>query len=725
MASHLGVEKGSLFSLCIIFFLTISVYLFILFNIPFARPILGFIYFSFIPGFLLLRIIGLNPIDYLEKILYSVGLSVAFLMVFGLAINFVGPYIGVSEPLSLEFLSLTISIFIMFLAAIDYWKHRNTIFVETNESSCSFSRFLILLLFPILGVVGSVLVNISGNNWVLLVTILAIVGLFIFGMTSGKLIPNKFLSICLLMISIALLFSLTLISNYIQGSDIQLEYYLFRLTQSHSYWDPSFFFGDFARALDTARYNSMLSITILPTEYSNLLGLDATWTMKLIFPLIYSFVPICLYYMIKTQMGEKIAFVSAFLLMAEQNFLLNLSMAREMVGELFFLLLFLVLFSKKISSSIRMPLFLIFSFALVVSHYSMAILFLFFLLFIFFFQIIKKETVSPINITIISLFYVIMFSWFIISSNAASFDSFVMFITNTIRDLNQFFVPSSRGDGVLSGIGLQNTGISPLQTISRIFAYSVQLFIVIGVFAVILGRTGRNVSSQFKYLIIGSAFLLVLTILLPGFALSLEVSRFYHISLFFLAPVFVLGCEIIARLFFKRNVRKRAFAVTFIVLIITVPYFLFQTNFLYEVTEHESWSVPLSIYRMGVRPYTAEFSFAQESDVFAAKWLNSNSNTSSNKIYADFPSIFIVLTSYGMVPRDVGGNIIELSNVTILTPNSIIFLSKINLENRLFGSENNFFNQSEIQPVLNFTNSIYTNGRSQILYAPVSMQPVN
>jgi uncharacterized membrane protein len=718
LIANIVLKRRSLILFLTICFSSLFVYLFILLDIPVARQITGLIYFVFVPGLLLINIIGFDHIDEMEKILYSVGLSLVFLMVVGLVADFLGPFFGNSTPLSLVTIAPINCLSIVLIGFIGYLKKKDQfLFSGAIWRSLSLPRILILILPLVLAVAGAVLVNVSGNSLFLLFMVAAIAGIFAIGVISGRLLPNKYYSIALFAFSLALLFHSTLISNYIHGSDIHLEYYVFQLTQTKSYWDPSAFFGTNLWQLDLGRYHSMLSITVLPTEISNLLGLDATWTLKIIFPLLFALIPIGVYRIWKTQIGEKAAFISAFILIAEQNFFLWVtSMAREMIGELFFVILLLVLFSKNLSYPVKIVCFLAFSFGLVVSHYSMALIFLFFLSIMFIFDLNRKKNVKT-NLSLIMVFLVIMISWYAFINWSSTLITIETSIRYIIGDFTEFFVPSSRGEGVLVGLGAggQSTAITTLQMVSRIFAYAVEVLIVLGFVTLIAGRIGRKVDDKFKYGAITGGLLLGFTILIPGFASSLEVSRFYHISLLFLAPMFVLGCGAIVRLFFRRNNRKRVYAVTLLLLIMTVPYFLFQTNSVYEVTGYKSWSVPLSSYRMGVRPYTTEFGYVQKEDVFAAKWLDSHVNTSTIKIYTDGTSVYTVLTSYGMVPRDIGGNVKILTNETTIFQNSTIFLSKINIEDGYYSYGYDSFNQSQISPVLNSTNVIYNNGYSEIM----------
>ena len=90
-------------------------------QIPFLREFLGFIYLTFIPGLLLLRVMKIHEFNGIETILYSVGLSIASLMFLGFFINNIFPLLGINNPISLFPLIITINIFTMFLSIIELY----------------------------------------------------------------------------------------------------------------------------------------------------------------------------------------------------------------------------------------------------------------------------------------------------------------------------------------------------------------------------------------------------------------------------------------------------------------------------------------------------------------------------------------------------------------------------------------------------------------------------
>jgi len=97
----------------VILIMTILVYIGILFNIPTFRGIIVFIYLSFTPGFVTLRLFKLKGISFLDTVLLSVGLSITFVMFMGLLVNQLWLFLGFSQSLSIIPLTTAISIFVL------------------------------------------------------------------------------------------------------------------------------------------------------------------------------------------------------------------------------------------------------------------------------------------------------------------------------------------------------------------------------------------------------------------------------------------------------------------------------------------------------------------------------------------------------------------------------------------------------------------------------------
>ena len=90
----------------------------ILLNIPFIRQILGFLFLTILLGLLILQVLKLNKIDFLEKFILTWGLSLSFLMFFGLLINNLSLSLGYETPLA------TIPLLISFFSRMKWKRSR-------------------------------------------------------------------------------------------------------------------------------------------------------------------------------------------------------------------------------------------------------------------------------------------------------------------------------------------------------------------------------------------------------------------------------------------------------------------------------------------------------------------------------------------------------------------------------------------------------------------------
>jgi len=696
------LAQGKASFLLVVLFLQFVMLITVILDIPIARQIIGFAYFTFVPGLVIIKLLKLEELDGLETILFSVGFSVAFLMLMGLVANELLFLLGVSRPLSLMPLMIVFNSLIIIGIVLTYLRSGNIKFFDKGfRTPSAFGLIFVFLL--ILSVVGTALVNIYGNNLLLLIMIIALASLFSIAVMWKKLSLLNVYPFAVLMIALCLLYHSSLISNYIvsYGSDAPAEYFVFKLAQNGAHWNS---ITPIIRDTGYGRLNAMLSITILPTIYSTLLNLDSAWIFKLLFPIVFSFVPLCLYRFWEPNVGRKGAFIATFLFMAQSTFYTeSVGLERQMIAELFFVLLLLVVLRKEMKPLNRMACFLIFCTGLVVSHYALAEIFVFFLAVACISLIVIKRPSRNMTLTMLVISCAIMFSWYLYTSNAAVFDSLVSFANYVSEQSSQFFNPASRGQDVLRGLGLE-TPPTIWNSVGRVFAYLTEFLIVLGFVGLITKRAKTQFGKEHYIFAMVAGALLALLIIIPGLANTLGMTRFYHILLFFLAGLSVIGAEFIANLAFKQQHSQKLVA-SILLLSVLVPYFLFQSGLMYEVTGSQSYSLPLSKYRMSQWFLRSKFGYFDGSEVFGALWLSKNVDTGSSTVYSDAAPSWNILNDYGMSRF---ANII--SNVTVFSENSVIYLDKVNVvENAI----DYLWNTTDILPTIDF-NKVYSNGECEI-----------
>lgn len=691
--------------LVITLFLPFIVCALIFFDVPVARQVIGFIYFTFLPGFVFIKLLKLNELDRLETVLLSVGLSVAFLMLAGLLINEFCPLFGIREPLSFLPLAIILNGFILIGGVLAYLRTEGT---ELRENKTFELHLLLLFLIglPVLTIIGTIWVKTYNNNLFLLSMIMVISLLFVIAVTSKRLFPPKLYTIAIFVIALSLLYHWSLVSNYIisLGSDIPREYFIFRNTQKNAYWNPTSPYEH----IRNSKAHSMLSITILPTIYSNLLNVDSASVFKILYPLIFSFVPLGLYKVWKGKLGSKSAFISTFLFMSNAIFFTEmLGLNRQMIAELFFVLLLFVILKEKMKPNSRITCFIVFSVALVTSHYGLAEIFLIFISLALILLIAMKRPSRNITISMVFFFFVVMFSWYIFTTGSAVFESTLYFGEYVFDSLRDLFNLGAREPEVLRGLGLESPP-TIWNAIGRGFAYTTEFLMVAGFIGLIIKRGKIRLDRDLFIFISIAMVVLASLVVVPGLSSTLNMTRFYHILLFFLAPLCVVGAEFLVGLVFKQ---KGKLWISIVLVIVLTPYFLFQTEFVYEATGSDSWSVPLSKHRMDAYKLRGLLGYVDERDVFSAQWISKNVDIQNTQLYAGLSSRNNVLFSYGMVSAE---DVIVLSNVTSVTENGTIYLNRLNVvEGIILGNKPYVWNKTDFSFIEDL-NRIYSNGGSEI-----------
>ena len=678
----------------------------------------------FVPGSAILKILKPGRISFVEFTLLAVGVSVAFLMFVGAIINQIYPFFGYLEPLSSLSLILTLNIFSTILLALCYLFEDESAF----PWKIPFDRKIImpvfaLLFLPILSILGALMVRFYLDNSVLMLLVI-IISLLVFLFTFSKKLPFEVYPIAIIAIALALLFHEELTTPYIYGYDMHLEYYLFMTVKQNAIWKSITIIGP-AFTNDTPNYNAMLSITVLPTIFSNFLNLSGEYVYKIIYPLIFSSVPLALFKIYKKPLGNKAAFLSVFFFMGLFTFYRELmSLGRQMIAELFFVLLLFLFLDEKIDKRPKAILFIIFTLGLAVSHYSTSYVYLYILTFAWILTVILKKK-TGITKFHVGFTFAAIFSWAYFSADSSLLKDIVTFFTSRYNALiNDFFSSSARQSDVLNAVGLGGAAESLGHAIGRNANYLVEIFLIVGFLAVILfrKRLGKVYSFQRSYLpfAFASITLLLMSMVLPFFASALNVSRIYHLVLFALAPFFVIGGLFLFKIPGKiiKKFRKGANIEMFALILVTVvliSYFSFNIGFVYEATGDVPFSSALSMKRMQNMsdPSILYSKYVTDCEVNSAQWLSNHAT--SNTIFCDYDSRMHVLTSYGLIDRDDSSRVDFMYNQTQqIHADSYIYLRKLNVVYGEMTSLIGNWNISDVHGFLQKQNLVFSNGESLI-----------
>jgi len=714
------------YSLAIIPAIHILMYLAIGLDLPIFRQIIVFIYLTFVPGFILLRFMKLKETKIVDMVCFSIGLSLAFLMFVGFFINQLFLVVGISQPLSTIPLEITLSVLTWSLFFVGYrrdifeglssWRNN---FIDSRDDLLRFAILISPVLFSIIGALYVSVSSISTPFLFFMIFIIAV--LFAIGGLSHRLIPSKFYPLMVFTISIALVFHILLISKYVIGSDSQLEFQIFRLTLDRGYWTLLPNSITIGSALN---YNAMLSVTVLPSIYSALLNIDGGLLFKFLYPFVFSLIPVGLYRIYEEQIGKSASLLSTlFFISSPLAFygVVFLSTNRETIAVFFLVLSILILLDKTMSVGKRQLLFLVFGAALIVSHYSTAYLYLAIIFLIYIILQITGKNNKVLTAKTVLLLSAIGFAWY-------SFTESPLLTLGTFfyQVYSRFFQDLSSTTARSSVVFASHSILTFASVINWVLFITVHFMVLIGILVVILKSKKLKLDPTYRILMISSAVVLFIALVIPNVGPALDFSRFYQLSLLFLAPCFVLGGQALLDSF--KNLLRRAAQRNFLgstnkigavlVCVVLVGYFLSQSGFINSVTEAAPLSFSLDFSRFttsrDLNYQTQIYSaYIPEQNYFSAVWLTKHAEPQSI-VYADYPSRQTVLLSYGMFPEQY---LAHLNIQSTPEKNNFIYLSKLNIGTGvIFNTEptRGWFNTSEISSILKQSNLIYSNGNGEI-----------
>ncbi|MDY9922945.1 DUF2206 domain-containing protein [Methanobacterium sp.] len=672
-------------------------------HVPILREVFCFLYLTFVPGFIILKILKVHKLGSAENLLYAIGLSISSLMLIGVITNFFYPIIGVDKPFKLEFLILTSGLIVLFMCLVSYFRDKDfhePWTLDLKDISSPWVLFLILI--PFMGIFGAYFMN-NGSN--LLQMVLLLFSAFL-PLLALKLIPKKYYPLLIFVLSLALLYHTSLISNYLWGADINVEKYFSSLVVQNYFWDLNL----------KDNVNAMLSVTILGPFYSIFLGNSITWVYKVIYPLLFSFVPLALFTIYKKISNEKISFLAVYFFVSINAFFTTLVAApRQEIAELFLVILILITLNKSLKGISKSLILIIFALSIVVSHYGVSYLMIFLIFIASFvsltplrrlfkdFEENSKFDYVIINKTIALLFITFALAWFMYVSTSSIFNIGVNIINNAyLATLDLVNTTSTQPTNII-------TGTMPLfQSIERYLYLICQAFIVVGIFSIFTRYNILKNNQEYKLFSIASIVILLFAIFIPFFASSMNTDRVFHISLIFLSPFFVIGSlmlfSILNKLFgkSKRINCKNAF---YLIAVFLMIFSIFNSAFIYELFDQPKQG------RFALNN-NVDYPILNQQEVVSAQWLANNKNNTI-KIYADVNKVVLVnfITFKPLNAKTIGTW--DLNGTSL--NKSYIFFSTYNIKsNQLYVQSRNgyfYYNFSDL-PLIN--DRIYDNGGSFI-----------
>jgi uncharacterized membrane protein len=732
-------------------------------NFLYLKQIFNFLFIILVPGILLMLCFKIRKLKAWEFFVYTIGLSLFFIMIAGLVINWGLPAIGLTQhPLSLPPVIICFNIFLIIIGVVAWKRNRDfkslTIAIP-NLSALNSFFFIFPMLFPVLSILGAFILNNHGPN-ILIMIMIVLIALYVLTLRKFRgEVKSSVYPWALWMIAMALLLMVSLTSwNLSLEGDMGPEYKMFLSTDSNNLWNPLAY---------RHAYNSCLSITILPEIFLQLGSYSHYSIFNLLFPLLFSLISPIVFLIFKKSFSTHVSFLSAFFFITQIPFMFWLPrLARQEIAFIFFGLIMLSFFSKDIDSKNKKVLFIIFGISLIVSHYStayvsLAIFFLVNVLDILCKKLKERKNAEKIAVNynrtyLIGSLLLLLFSFAFLWYNQVTFtgEGIIHLGSNSIKNMADLFNSDLQSSSTKAALSIgslyknlittpediaefevylrekynlpqselypvssyANSKLSPMDKIylpwtnktefmiSSIFFSLIvnltKLLLVLGFFYLFFMLLSKKHLEGYFLISLVCCFLLSL-ITIPFFSTSYNLERLYQHIFIILSPVLVLGSFFVLKKLGISSDRK----VFKLITIFLVIYFLFNSGFAYQAFGGEPAS---NLNRFGTSYNEKYFS---SNGVSSIEWIGENykGDASINLDSSSFQK-FVALTGlWGVIEDNLYPSLIPL--------NSYVYLGEFNLiENKMHLSDgkkdlllslpSDFLEQNK--------NKIYNNGGSEI-----------
>lgn len=377
---------------------------------------------------------------------------------------------------------------------------------------------------------------------------------FILFIASAWAIPKKYCPYVIYAVTLGLVYSTTLPGASVVGSDISGELQVSNYAAVHG-WDLT---------IANANNTSFVIGWFVP-QLANLFGVESTWIYKIVLPLFLAAVPVVLYIMFSKLFREKRGLYATLFFISVPVMQLEIAT----IGKSMFAEMFMALTLLTIMSSVRLGYkaagILLFGLITVFAHYSLGIILICYVLGIGAWVLVtqyKTEIKRAVTYLVCGL---VMLTSFVMYYSYAS-NGYVMScvqdishklvlvaekvtseittpvdnnnVPATITIGNAPYLPGQQ-PVIKAAMGGDFINVGWLGKVFRIVQYLTQFLVVLGCLFVLRSK----VKGEYKAGILISFGFLAACVFVPIFSNIINVTRFYHVALMFIAIGFIVGTE--------------------------------------------------------------------------------------------------------------------------------------------------------------------------------------
>ena len=660
--------------------------------------LVGIFFCTLLPGLIVVTALGAKKLS-LQTGILSVGLSFVFMLLVGLTANYAPLLFGSKRPLSLLTVMSSYDLWLLFI--ILWSANVNDSLPRLVLPNFTFSkRTLAVYILVSVGLSASVLgtfrLNNGADNFLSVIGFSILIINFIIVFLWRSSLPNHAYVITIIGLSVALLLVTSLRSNLVSGQDLKQEFRVYNITNNAAHWSIANFRDS---------YNACLSITLYPYTLVKLLGVDANIVFKLVYQVIFCICPLAVFLVMKIKVGKSLALAGTVFFLSLPTLGLDLPLqARQQMAFMLFSMVILVWFNHTEAWIKRHwhALFVIFSFAVIVSHYSTAYIFVGTLLLYYFLrsillatkfaknQELKNNFVLPGKIILLTFLFAVLWLGQVTAVSANLFEklqpALSAFISAGKPDAAPEITPVNGQTNPLYGYIIKTKPEGAqlnIETYKEVFpvndtlkaspplrvlpvaareiltSISKKLYYVVGIIfyptVIIIGlgslvfrhrKHARRFLEKPEYIVLSLSILciLVLQAILPGITADYGITRAFIQAFIILCVPFIYGIKELTELTKYKRFAQGVVVAGSVVMIAT---FSGLTNQLFGGIRPQ-----MNFNNTG--PYYGAF-YVRKNDIEAYKWIEANISSPGNVSSPDysFPTALAYIPEY----RHYGGGI--------------------------------------------------------------------
>lgn len=314
-----------------------------------------------VPGLALLRLARVPTRSIAATAIYIPAASLTVLMAVGLAVDLIGPQIGIAAPLRTVPLLVGVVTACLALVGARALGGAGASGPEVRVTPPRI-RSLVPLLLPLAAAAGAARLTAGHGPGLAICVTTACIAIAVLVPVVAPKMGRTQIAIMLYGVGLAFVWAYSLRTGSVVGWDIASEAHVVQSTQASGIWHVSH---------PNDNYGALLSLTVLPSVLHGIAGISDLMLLKAVYPALWALFPVITFIIARRYLAARFAALAAVLVMTPSAFMTALpALARQEIALVICGALVALLLDRGVPRRPRLSMAMVFALGVVVSHYS-------------------------------------------------------------------------------------------------------------------------------------------------------------------------------------------------------------------------------------------------------------------------------------------------------------------------------------------------------------------